>query len=553
MRFKNTSGAIKIYAVAGTQTVLLSFDIAKSKISTKNFIGFDIEREDSKGKIIKLNGSKRFQSLQDDPSITDPEIKNRSLVQSYFWKDYLANPGQTYTYTITTMFGKANNFDPGYSRKIKITTEPLQKGKHAVYFNYGVTGSQAYVKRFQRKLITELPPEEQALALKILGRELWQDGLIKFVQQAVGPQYQLYGAFYEFQYNDFLSAVKLAKDSGATVEICYSAKPGQKEKNELAIATAGIKSFCFPRTKVSQPHNKFMLLCKNNKPIQVWTGSTNITLQGIFGHSNTGHSIKDEKISADYFAYWQTIRQNPSVAPAAVVSETLQGDTDLTKLKEGTYVFFSPRKTETLLTNYANLIDKAKSMACMILPFDIDDVFTEVYKKDKDYLRYILFEKGSKAAAMKSNDYDLMVTAGAVYDGDEKNWAKEFTAKTSTKAGILYVHNKFFLIDPLSASPVVVTGSGNFSGSSITKNDENTLVIVGETRVADIYLTEFSRLFEHFWPRYLSTILPKSKKGFSKPLDESYTWFNDYYNPNRLGRKRKETFAKMKLAFNGNV
>ncbi len=553
MRFKNTSGIIKIFAVAGTQTVLLSFDISKSKVSKKKFIGFDIKRQDNKGRVSKLNGSKLFQSLQNDSSISDPEIKNRSLVQSYFWKDYLANPGQTYIYTITAMFGEASNFDEGYSSKIKITTEPLQKGKHAVYFNYGVTGSQAYAKRFQRKLITKLPPAEKSLALKILGRELWKDGLINFVQQANDPQYQLYGSFYEFQYPGFLIAVKAAKKSGTKVEICYSAKAGQKEKNETAIKKAGVKSYCFPRTKVSQPHNKFMVLCKNNNPTQVWTGSTNITLPGIFGHSNTGHSIKDEKIATAYFTYWQSIRQNPAISPVAKVSETIQADTDLKKLKKGVYIFFSPRKTETLLTHYANLIDDAKSMACMILPFDIDKVFTNVYKKDKKYLRYILFEKGSKAVAMKSNDYDLMVTAGAVYDGDEKNWAKEFTSKTSTKAGILYVHNKFFLIDPLSASPIVVTGSGNFSSSSITKNDENTLVIVGETRVADIYLTEFSRLFEHFWPRYLSTILPKNKKGFTKPLDESYTWFNDYYNPQRLGRKRKETFAKMKLAVSGNV
>ena len=33
------------------------------------------------------------------------------------------------------------------------------------------------------------------------------------------------------------------------------------------------------------------------------------------------------------------------------------------------------------------------------------------------------------------------------------------------------------------------------------QNDENSLVIQGDKRVADIYLTEFYRMFEHFYAR----------------------------------------------------
>jgi len=47
-----------------------------------------------------------------------------------------------------------------------------------------------------------------------------------------------------------------------------------------------------------------MILCKDGKPMEVWTGSTNITLAGIFGHSNTGHWIKDADIAMNYMKYW---------------------------------------------------------------------------------------------------------------------------------------------------------------------------------------------------------------------------------------------------------
>ena len=539
MRFKNTQGPLKVFVVAGTQTVLFSLQIDRLKIQNKKLLGFSFERKDDNGRVIKLNGSKRFQSLN------GTAIQNLSLVQTFFWKDYTADPGQTYTYIIKAMLGTANNFSAGYELNITINTEPLLQGIHSVFFNYGVTGSQAYSSRFENKHVDDLSPAKKKQALLMLGRELWQDGLLGFISQANDNSYQLVGMFYELQYSEFLLALKKASQNGVTIEIMYSAKPGQKIKNENAIAAAGIGSFCSLRTKVSQPHNKFMILCKNGIPLEVWTGSTNITLQGIFGQSNTGHWIKDATIAEKYFQYWNTIKTNPSVKESAVVSEAIKADTDLVSLKNGTHVFFSPRSSETLLTHYANLIDSAQKMACMIIPFQIDQLFRDVYSKDKDFLRYILFEKAAEANSVQSNDKDLMITAGAILQTPVEQWVKEISSKTNTGAGILYVHNKFFLVDPLEKNPVVVTGSANFSKSSITINDENTLVIKGDRRVADIYLTEYSRMFEHFWPRYLSTLPVRS---FSKPLDEGYTWHEDYYNPEKMGYKRKKVFNSMKEA-----
>ena len=59
------------------------------------------------------------------------------------------------------------------------------------------------------------------------------------------------------------------------------------------------------------------------------------------------------------------------------------------------------------------------------------------------------------------------------------------------------------LVDPLGDDPLVVTGSANFSQPSQRINDENMLVIRGDTRVADIYFGEFMRIFDHHYARYL--------------------------------------------------
>ena len=64
-----------------------------------------------------------------------------------------------------------------------------------------------------------------------------------------------------------------------------------------------------------------------------------------------------------------------------------------------------------------------------------------------------------------------------------------------------YIHSKFLLMDPLGDDPIVVTGSANFSDASTNDNDENMLIIRGDQRVADIYFTEFNRLFNHYYFR----------------------------------------------------
>jgi len=63
---------------------------------------------------------------------------------------------------------------------------------------------------------------------------------------------------------------------------------------------------------------------------------------------------------------------------------------------------------------------------------------------------------------------------------------------------VQYIHTKFMLVDPLGPDPIVVTGSANFSAASTTDNDENMLVIRGNRRVADVYLGEYMRLWNHY-------------------------------------------------------
>ena len=117
-----------------------------------------------------------------------------------------------------------------------------------------------------------------------------------FVARAKDSSYGLHGAIYEFQWPAALKAIKDAAGAGARVHILYDAIPGRLgpvTKNEDAIAAAGTRGALQPETTGKIMHNKFIVLTKNGKPLAVWTGSTNLTENGIFGHSNCGHVIED--------------------------------------------------------------------------------------------------------------------------------------------------------------------------------------------------------------------------------------------------------------------
>ena len=96
------------------------------------------------------------------------------------------------------------------------------------------------------------------------------------------------------------------------------------------------------------------------------------------------------------------------------------------------------------------------------------------------------------------------------------------------------VHHKFVVIDAETDSPVIYTGSANMSGNSVFNNDENLLEIKGSPRLAQIYLAEFLRLYEHYRARarfikFKLSHQPAAQAGFSLRPDRS--WADKHFAP----------------------
>ena len=550
MRVKNAKGSLELYAISGTNTIVISIDM---KQKPAGLHGFSFERVETKSKKrIWLYGQKFFKSVIPIDKKDLPKVKGQKYpthlhpVQSFLWKDFTAEPGTEYTYIVTALNGTPKNLQILETQEITISTEKNIDGVHGVFFNRGVSGSQSYAENF--KNVRPIDKDENVIdqkAIDWLSRGLYE-GLKDFVMSAKKGQ-KIRGACYEFHYPDFIKILKGIQKGGVDVNVVYDAK-NYGEPNKAALKDAGASKLVkhVRDNEVSQAHNKFfVILDKKDKAIKVWTGSTNISAKGIFGHCDTGHVINDTSIAQKYADYWGLVYKNlDRITFRAEVEDLEDGkDKSAAEIPKGTSVFFSPRKKKDMLQTYADLIKAADEMVCCIYPFNIDKRFQAIFKEDKKYIRYILLDEHKGYNTFHTDDKDVEVTAGSYIKSEVDQWVSETNAGKIIKSGVDYLHNKIILVDPLGETPIIISGSANYSENSVTLNDENTLVIKGDDRVADIYFTEFVRLFDHFSFREW---LNDHTKEFNPFLDETSKWVDKYFDSvEYLSYKRKMVFKNM--------
>ncbi|MCB0728088.1 MAG: hypothetical protein KDD00_11530 [Ignavibacteriae bacterium] len=450
------------------------------------------------------------------------------------------------------------NTNSGSKINLKIPDE--NTGEHSVYFNRGVAGSLAYARKFKNRIpgSIEMTEKETQEALKWLSRGL-EEAMIDFIKKAKNDSYALRAAVYEFRYLPVLDEFKDAyEERGVDVQIIFDGR-GELSENSEAITESGIpwdilKARKNEAEKSYISHNKFIVLLKDDEPVEVWTGSTNLTEKGIFGQCNVGHVVRNKEIAYKYFQYWNFLKEDPQNATFDTQTLEIEPDIDYEELKTGTTVFFSPRKTKKILKTYADCLANSKQLICGMFPFSFSKKMKEIIKQDTNFLKYVIIDKKTVYTTLTSNDIDNVIVYGTNLKDGLYDWLSEIHSgnlfnPNRPGAGTNFIHNKVILIDPLSEDPIVITGSANFSDNSISGNDENTIVIRGDKDVADLYFTEFVRIFNHYYSRYIAIKMSLEFPNQENPLllKTDYTkWVTSFFNPNGLKYKRKKMFDDMK-------
>lgn len=591
MRFKSSStGGYQVFAVSGVNTI--SFGIKTTEKARRGLLGFAVERVDPVAdERYVMPGFKVFRSLIPNPNLTTRVSTWDHPLQSFVWDDFTAKPGQKYEYLFYPLKGKPKNLDRSTEPiTIRVQTEPLfTDGPHDVFFNRGVASSQAYKHLFGNRSPNELDSEEEReAALQWLTRDL-DEAILRFIRSAKKGD-TLLGCFYEFRYEPVARELKAAIDRDVDVRLIIDAKVNEhtdkqgvfhesfpRQENLKMLKAVGIpaRNFTLRQAKPNNiQHNKFMVLVRGgDQPEEVWTGSTNLSLGGFSGQTNVGHWVRDTEVARQFVAYWELIQTDPGATAGLERSEALKANralhaaiaalhetpTDIKDLPQGTTAVFSPRAGQKVLEMYVRCVDTAKACACITLAFGINELFKNqlLDNTNLNHLVFMLLEKRDRPNSLSKKPFIPLTAANNVYqawgsyiDDPVYQWARETNARSlKLNSHVAYIHSKFLLMDPLGDDPIVVTGSANFSKASTNDNDENMLIIHGDRRVADIYFTEFNRLFNHYYFRSVVEALKESghatNSGDSLFLAEQADDWLEKYAPGKLRSKRLQLYTEM--------
>jgi phosphatidylserine/phosphatidylglycerophosphate/cardiolipin synthase-like enzyme len=565
MRTTNQSPMLKARAIAGTHVVVLAWDLRPGQANQKKLkglLGFALERSELvNGAPIEtywMRAIKRFRDKDKGLPAGTPVSTAEHPIQSFQWGDYTVRAERHYRYRIVPLYGTPKLLQPDEASAvtIEVHTEPnistpavaAASGiHHDVFCNRGVIGAQAYAREFQNKAPN--PDNPTSPEMVWLSHGLFE-GLMSFIGLAKDEHFALRAAFYEFRYQPVANAFAKAVEAGVDVKIVFDAESSYKTENLETIHAAGLDALgaVIPRTVTDGiRHNKFIVLLKDDQPVAVWTGSTNISAGGIFGHSNIGHVVWDGTVGTAYHEYWKRLAANLTPTKLRVPNRAATPTPAGKPPKHSVLPLFSARDEENSLTTlqwYADRMAEAKEIVCFTVAFNIDAVFEPFITADNDVLRYIVKDDDLGSGESVGHDRDVIFAAGSFFRAhDLENFLPERDNPLNTND---YIHTKFMLVEPLSNDPLVVTGSANFSRPSQRINDENMLVIRGDTRTADIYFGEFMRVFDHHYARYVVRKLVESDKadpnaGYLK--EKSEEWVPPHFDPQSYKSKRRKYFV----------
>jgi hypothetical protein len=541
MRASSENDGLRVLAVAGSDVVLLGMNMSERK--ARGLMGFAIRRTEGRsGQAQWLRGLKRFRPAAGESRAVGPLSTRDHPIQSFQWADYTVRPGETYTYDIVALRRNGDALVERESVSIHVDTEKRDAGTHRVFFNRGAASSQAYVRRFGERTPDEVGEEAYAW----LSRGLFE-AFSRFVARAADGRWALRAALYECHEPHILAPLRDARRSGADVKIVFDARKAElAERNEAALRRTGL--FRGSVARASNPskiaHNKFIVLLHDGKPKAVWTGSMNLSINGVWGQSNVGHWVEDAKVARAYLEYWERLAEDPEsrdLRPANLAASDLGED----PIPAGTTPLFSPRPDAGLLLRIGEELAAARA-AFITLPFGLVNQLAPAFLEEGAGLRCLLLDSRGSAQSHRDNLREarkrpnvIAAVGNRIVANALDAWVQESANPWSTN--VEYVHTKYALIDPLSDDPVVITGSANFSEPSITGNDENLLVIRGNTRVADIYLGEFRRLFDHH--AFRESLTFKDKRDPSYLAERPEDWLGRHFDDGGPGDLRRAYFS----------
>lgn len=540
----NPQDDFRVKAYAGTNGVLLAMDLAEPR--RKGLLGFAIEKQQGDKPWLFLFNSLTFPGKAHTFPQYHATPSDKAPLQKFRWADYAVNPGTTMHYRVHLAYGTADAPQLGESLALSVTSDDGHPANQSVIFNRAVAASQAFQRKFPDL-------DAQISANKNLPIEAWPDAarlwlengllerLLGYIERAVDAQWALDIAIYEYQLQAIVDAVNAAFARGVQVRVLYHAQPDDSDTtlNETNLARLPAAN---KRGRVTHNifHDKFIVLSRvdgagQRQPEAVLCGSTNFTANGVYRQANVVHTLDDVTIATRYLQTFEEVWANPADVAATRSWITEHNPMDPT---QPLFAGFSPRSGGADLREFAEIIEAAKKDVLFVTAFSLPDAILNALlgKPHDDILRYGLQNTASRITGFHA-DRTAEFAATALLNTGLEGWLKE---NMKGQKGNLLVHTKAVITDFTTDAPTIISGSHNLSSSASSGNDENFLIIRGDTNLADRYGLELLRFYEHYRFRYFAKKLALKQVS---PLAVDDSWTNDYYVEGDLRQLSRLRFA----------
>lgn len=540
----NAADDFRVKAYAGTNGVLLAFDADESRKT--DLLGFAIEQKEEGKDWQWLLNSLTFPGFEHTIKKWNATPSNIAPIQKFRWSDYTIDSGVTCKYRVHLAYGSPGHIELGDALEVSVTADDGKPENQKVKFNRAVAASQSFGRKFPEldELLTDdknLPIEEWPPGPRKWLENGLLDQILNFIAKAKNDTWALDLAIYEYELKAIVEAINAAHDRGVDVRVIYHARADDPQtaenKKSLKHIPAGRK-----RGRVTPKifHNKFIVLSKINSagdrvPKEVLCGSTNFTENGVYRQANVVHIANRADMAKGYLDLFEVVWANAGDVGACKkwidANNAINADASI-------FVGFSPRKGKVDLTEFVKIIGSADKDLLFATAFELPKTILDALlgAPNDRTLRYGIQNTKSRITGFHA-DRTAEFTAPALLSKGLEGWVKEGLRGQS---GNLLIHTKAIVVNFTTENPIILSGSHNLSAAASGGNDENYLILRGDTDLADRYGIEILRFYDHYRFRYYAKLLELEQ---ARPLSPNESWADKYFEAGNLRELSRLRFA----------
>lgn len=475
-------------------------------------------------------------------------------IQRFMWTDHLVNLGDVATYRVAPAIIDAKGkitIDLKQATDWSSPADASHGKEMEAWFNRGIISSQ-----FVANQIAQLQKQKKDTSLKgivtdvnspirkFLGGQLAEKLSSILTEVTKDKTLELYACLFELDERHLEDQlIEIGKRAHI---ILANGAYDNKSKDKNASARQDIRQATDLHNRMVSrglAHNKFMVICKNKKPLYAWTGSTNWTINGLFTQVNNGLLIRDIAVAEYYFNQWNLLLKAGDNYPPSLYTSNSKPH-----IANQIHTWFTPTKDQVDMNEGRKLIANANHgiLFLMFNPGPKNTLFNAIQEKQHKspqlFVHGILNQDPGSAKDPllfmhrgQREFIDVSTILPQNIDDDFGFWQKEINGY------LVKIHSKVIVIDPFSESPIVMTGSHNLGERASMDNDDNLNIIIGNHKLAEQYAVNIMSVYDHFRSRYIKSLHAGNKtwKGlvkndswqsyFSKgaPATELKFWLND--------------------------